>query len=123
MKPVLIKLSQPSVKRKIFDKGKELYNRRKISVNKDLTRAQRAEKKQLLAAKRLFTGAGIDIKVKRLSFLWNDFTLNWEQVLDVYGELKTINMRGRILINYMHDVYFWSLFSATFWRPKKEPIV
>lgn len=92
-RPVMVKLSQPSIKKKIFEKGKALYMNKKISVNNDLTRTQRKEKKELLSVKKLFDGENIPVKIKGFSLLWNDTYLNWENALETFNELKNIGFK------------------------------
>lgn len=86
-RPVLMKLSHPPLKKKVFEKGKDLYTIKKVAVYNDLTRTQRKEKKEVVAIKKLFDGAQIPVRIKGLSILWNGETLNWKQALDVYHRL------------------------------------
>lgn len=91
-RPILVKLVNPSIKKKIFVKGKELYLKRKISVSSDLTIAQRKERKEVLAVKKLFDGMGIRTKIKGLKLNWNEQLMDWEEALEVFHEWKDKNL-------------------------------
>lgn len=88
VRPILIKVSHPPIKKKIFEKGKDLYATKKISVQNDLTRTQRKEKKELGIAKKLLESPDIHLKFKGLSLVWNDTQLNSRQALDLYNSLR-----------------------------------
>lgn len=94
-RPVLLKLAQPSIKRKIFEKGRELYSKQKLSVNNDMTRTQRMEKKELMEVKKLFDEAGIPVKIKIFFLLWHGTALNRVQALELFNELKDNEYKDR----------------------------
>lgn len=85
---IIIKLSEPSLKKVIFPAAKKLKQMFNIYINNDYTPPQREERFHIRTTRRLLTQNNIDCYVRGFNIYINDVPHNWEAAQRLLKELK-----------------------------------
>lgn len=92
---ILIKLSEPRLKRLIFPAAWELHNKFKIYVSNDYTPPQREELFNVRETKRLLRANGFECTVKGFDIIIGGKPQNWQAARTLYENWITRKLNSR----------------------------
>lgn len=101
IQPILIKLSEPSMKKIIFPVAKDLRSRFNIFINNDYSPPQREELFHVRTTKRSLLQNGINCYQRGFNLFINDLPYNWPAATRLFR--SQVSVRGNEDDNYMSD--------------------